>query len=80
MRWWPFGRNSREPRDCECEENGCEATEEYLASLPACIRNNKERLRRARKLDRLEEQGHKLFDSQILQLREIRARLVKDEK
>jgi len=79
MKWpWPFGsRNSRGEvsEECDCEEDGCEATDEYLESLPACIRNDKERLRRARKIDEREREAHEMFDSQILQLREIRARL-----
>jgi len=81
MKWpWPFARNSRESEECECDEDGCEATEEYLESLPACIRNDKERLRRARKIDRQEQEAHKLFDSQILRLREIRVRLAESKK
>ena len=86
MKWWPFGKNSK---DAHCEDSeGCEdetesedeVTEEYLQSLPACIRNNEERLRRAKKIDRLEAQSHQLFDSQIGMLREIRARLTEPKK
>ena len=83
MKWpWPFGRNHKDeiPEECECDEDGCEASAEYLESLPACIRNDKDRLRRARKIDRREREAHKLFDFQILQLREIRARLAESKK
>lgn len=82
--WWPFGGNSR-AKACE-EIDGCEAglegeeSEEYLESLPACIRNDKERLRRARENDQLEKDAHKLMDSQVLMLREIRKRLAEEKK
>ncbi len=84
MKWWPFSRNGKgEVPNVECceGEDGCEGAEaEYLESLPACIRNDKDRLRRARKLDQQEREAHKLFDSQVIQFRKIRTRLAEEKK